>query len=966
MEAAAPPLARAHTLSARTVRMAAGAVVALAAVACALLAQHPATPDQVPGWVVAVSILAIAGAAAALPSPLARAAQVALGERDDARLVLGGVAVLAAPSIVAAIIWSSEPYDALRMFIHPASTIGALLWVAGALIGLVVLWYSQPADARRVAFPREAQRQLHLILGLAALVLVLSVAIGLRAWHLAILPEGVWLDEVDTQVGAVRQLTSPFQPLGIGNFDHNPSLYFYAMALLIKLFGNTIGVLRLTSVVFGILTVIAVYLIGRRVGGVPFGICAAALMAIGSWAVDFSRIAMPNIAAPAMIGAGYAALCVAMYRPRAFWFALSGVVLGFALMCYEGAYLPAAIAFLVALFRMLIDRRFREAAWPGILLVPIGFLVGAAPWFMALKLSPSFTMARINTVALTTEYHDWPSRIAAFESNLRKHLLMFTVAGDNNGRHNLPGTPMLDAVTGACFLLGLGICARRIWHWFYLLLVCWLVASMLGGILSLDFEAPQGARTIGAIAPIALIAALPLALLAQGVWYGFMALWDRSAADRQAVGVPVREGDLLVLPLRRQVVAVVLAAAVVAVPLSVAYARNTNKYFVQQATNMTSWLEMEGLQTILGREAAALATQGYAVRVSPSIIGDPSFSYTSGYMDVPAYDAGVPVQLPIPSPGLALLIPSSDQNVVDYVRQSFPTAEVLPLGPAFDPTRTQAYGIIVRPQDAAASLGVSVRFGAHGPSLQHVEGPIRWPVGGTAATIRGTLLMTSEQAWRPVAFRIAGARSAAITIDGQTWRGGSTAPIRLGAGNHRLVVQAQGPSAAKLTVEWNASPTTSIVMAANSWTPVPPSMLAAPTLPTGGLLGLYYTGAQIGTVPSLARIDQSVYTYYQTPPVGSNFPFAARWLGTLHIAQPGSYTFRLDSVGPGSLLIDGRLVVTSPDTPGVGTVALSAGDHTIQIDYSATGGYLHCYLTWAPPGQRFGPIPPSVTDPAHG
>jgi hypothetical protein len=594
--------------------------------------------------------------------------------------------------------------------------------------------------------------------------------------------------------------------------------------------------------------------------------------------------------------------------------------------------------------------------------------VGAAPWFMALKLSPSFTMARINTVSLTTEYHDWPSRISAFGSNLHKHVLMFTVAGDNNGRHNLPGTPMLDGITGACFLLGLGMCLRRLGHWFYLLLICWLVASVLGGIASLDFEAPQGARTIGAVAPIALIAALPLALLARGAWHAAMALLERGAGRRRA-DAATRQGAASGASWRVQLAATMLAAAVTAVPLTMAYARTTDKYFTQQATSMDSWSAMEGLQTIIGREAAALTAQGYEVRTAPSITGDPALLYTAGY-DVPAYDTGVPVQLPIPGGGLALLIPVTDQSVLSYVRQSFPTAPVLPLAPAFDHGLTQAYAVIVRPQDAAANLGVTATFNGSGLALQHVEGPVRWPPDSGArgtATVRGTLLITSAQAWHPIAFRISGARQASIAIDGQRWDGrAGTPPLRLGAGNHRLVVQASGPAGSGIGIQWNMTSGASALSGDGAWSDVPAAMLAAPTLPAGGLLGLYYTGSQIGAIPSLARVDQTVYTYFQTPPVGANFPFAARWLGTLHVAQAGSYAFRLDSVGPGTLLIDGRSVAASIGAPDEGTVVLSAGSHTIQLDYSGTGSYLHCYLTWAPPGQTLGPIPASAIDPAHG
>src|SRR5207248_7261608 len=39
---------------------------------------------------------------------------------------------------------------------------------------------------------------------------------------------------------------------------------------------------------------------------------------------------------------------------------------------------------------------------------------------------------------------------------LQRHALMFNVSGDLNGRHNLPGAPMLDALSGGLVALGLG------------------------------------------------------------------------------------------------------------------------------------------------------------------------------------------------------------------------------------------------------------------------------------------------------------------------------------------------------------------------------------------------------------------------------------------------------------------------------------------------------------------------------
>ena len=114
--------------------------------------------------------------------------------------------------------------------------------------------------------------------------------------------------------------------------------------------------------------------------------------------------------------------------------------------------------------------------------------------------------------------------IAPVVSNLREHVLMFNYAGDDNGRHNLPGAPMLDQVVGAAFVLGLALCLRgdppargsR-----FCLPGC---RSMLaGGVFSLSFEAPQALRTIDETTAVALLAALPIV----GLWGAI-----RGAADR--------------------------------------------------------------------------------------------------------------------------------------------------------------------------------------------------------------------------------------------------------------------------------------------------------------------------------------------------------------------------------------------------------------------------------------------------
>jgi hypothetical protein len=107
-----------------------------------------------------------------------------------------------------------------------------------------------------------------------------------------------------------------------------------------------------------------------------------------------------------------------------------------------------------------------------------------------------------------------------------KHLLMFNYRGDLNPRHNLPGEPMLDPLSGALMVLGLGLCLWRARQPRSLLLPIWLGVMLLGGIFSRSEEAPHSLRAIGSLPAAYLLALAPLDALGQA--------WARRGDQRHA------------------------------------------------------------------------------------------------------------------------------------------------------------------------------------------------------------------------------------------------------------------------------------------------------------------------------------------------------------------------------------------------------------------------------------------------
>ena len=935
-------------------------IIGAAALACAWLAQHPSTPDVVPFWVLVVSLIAVGGAAIAFPPPLVRQEGTAAEEPAPFSLVLKFVAAMLLPAGIACVIWSTEDFHNTHLFAHTASTWAAILWLLGSTYALAAMWFSSPRTPR----PKGRVTPSLLRLELLAFLLIFLLALGLRVWHLGSVPEGIWIDEADNALGASRLLHLPFQPISPANIDNLPCLYPYVITIIFWIGGNTIADVRLASVVFGLLAVVAVYLLGRRVGGPPLGLCAAALCAVAQWAIDFSRFGVAQVAAPGTVGLAFALFGVAMTRPTVFWFAITGFLLGLSLLSYYGAFIAAgSVTGFVLLARLLFDAPYRRAAWPAVLLLPVGAVVGAAPLLVAARLDADYALGRLQTASLMGEYPDWSHRLSGMVANAHAHLMMFTVFGDRNGRHNLPGAPMLDPVTGACFLLGLGMCIRGIRRWFSQLLLLWLAASMLSGILSVDFEAPQAARTVGAIPSIMLIAALPLAALARAAWRvaASLAEWIRRRGFSRRSQV---EGESV--PFRLSLLSAAAALLVVGIPLGVATDRNLNQYFGQQASDPSSWADMGGDVAIMGRAIPPLLRQGYTVRLDPQFAGVPGLVYAAEGNAPPAYDPSVPVGLPLPPGGLALIIPISSPDTFANVVSAYPHASVIPLAPEFDSSQVHAHVVLVRPADVAANMGLTASFhiGVQQRTLPHQGSVVPWPTGsgvGDGTTLQGALVATSEIANVPTTLRVLGARHAWLTLDGEQWQldAASTPAIQLGAGNHALQVQGAGATLPAIHLQWKAGTA--------SWADIPLANLAAPSVPTGGLLGAYYQGGTPSLTPVLWRVDPTFHVYYQVPPPPTDWPFSVRWRGYLKIDRPGSYTLSLDSVGAGQLFVDGASLFTSPGaTLKTVSVFLRTGRHAFRIDYTTDGpSGKHLYLQWSPPGQPLSPIPRTALDPAH-
>ena len=244
---------------------------------------------------------------------------------------------------------------------------------------------SEPEDPRshstvaRPDRPRIAETLRERLRGIPRAVwILLSVIVAgaalLRTVGLRDLPAGLFCDEAAFGYNAWAILhygvdeNGTRLPLFLWSFTgyKNP-VYLYAAMGPIGLLGLDEFSLRLTSALFGIATVVAIFFLGRALWSNSAGLLAAAFLAICPWHLHFSRIAFEVISFPLLFIVGlYFLVRFGQGRrtlPIAFFF------LGLCLYSYAIAklFVPLFLIGFGLLYLPTVWRRFRE--W--LLAVPV-------------------------------------------------------------------------------------------------------------------------------------------------------------------------------------------------------------------------------------------------------------------------------------------------------------------------------------------------------------------------------------------------------------------------------------------------------------------------------------------------------------------------------------------------------------------------------------------------------------------
>jgi len=855
---------------------------------------------------------------------------------------------------------TTRPAAPLEMRSGRARLIGLSLLGAAAVsstIALVIFSRDDPAAhawllylgsitlfivACHVLFPRKIQFPRLSRAVVAWGMLILGLAAWMRLYRLDTLPFGAWYDEANHGLWAMGEfsaLGSAFTPAVA-----NPTHFLFLISLSFRLFGASIWAIRLVSAAFGLFAVLVAFFTGREAYGDRFGLLLAFIFAVSRWNVTLSRLGMTPAYAPVFV------LLVILFLLRS-WrthhpldFAWAGLSLGCGLCFYAAFNLFPIVAFCFLVcwgwywWRTVAPQTRNRLSR----LVCNLLVFGVSAWLVAAPVAqfaldnPDEYLDRVNIVSLFKVY-DGPDLRRAIWTNTIEHVLMFNYRGDGNGRHNLPGEPMLDPVVGVLFVLGLGLALSHLRNPANFLFLLSFPVGLSAGILSVDFEAPQSLRAVVAMPAVLYFAALAAETLWRGLYRSSL---GRSTLPRLYVALSLGVGGVI-------------------------FYANAHTYFVRQANHDAVWESHNAVETLTARRMLALGPDETTFYVSWYFHNHLVIRFLApGVQD--SREISPPDVLPIRESGdkpVALFVGRENAWVFEQAHHYYPNAQYLVnTNPSGEPV---LYTVIIPPDDIREIQGLTARYwsgdtpvgepvfvrtestlAADWRKATLLEPPfvVEWSGVLYVPKFGDYELLFQSPAEGQLWLDAGGGRSELPLLALDRAGGKESATVSLAQGNHSLRVQAVG-GGGEVRLTWRLPGGEAELATIPSW-----ALYLSPPVSSHGLRGVFFDGPDWQGPPALERVDPFVGMYFHHTPLPR--PYSAEWSGQIEAPATGGYDFGLRIHGQAQLFVDDRLVVEvlEPTDYSSGKINLSAGRHSLRLRYLDDMGNSRLYLYWTPPG----------------
>lgn len=368
-----------------------------------------------------------------------------------------------------------------------------------------------------------------------ALLLVILLAIFLRVYLLDKVPPSLFSDEVDLgyQAYSISETGSDyygnFLPVHIQSLaDFRTPLYIYAAVPFVKLFGLNEWAVRLPAAIFGIVSVVGIYFLVRKLGfGYWICIISSFLMAISPWHLHFSRAGFEATLMIALLIWGIYFFLEGLKRQK--FLVVSVILFGLSLYSYNTIklFLPLFLFILTLIYKKEIFKlpfNFKLSLFALVLLITLPLfkdtLSGQSGYrFSYISIFADPTVADEIDVLRGVDSPQTTLISKISHNKIRSHLDAFTrnyfsafstnflfLDGDRIGRHSVGKMGEFYLVEVLTLILGIFWLIKKAAREIKILIISWVLLAPIPAALTVE-GATHASRLFLMLPPLVILSA---------------------------------------------------------------------------------------------------------------------------------------------------------------------------------------------------------------------------------------------------------------------------------------------------------------------------------------------------------------------------------------------------------------------------------------------------------------------------
>jgi len=422
------------------------------------------------------------------------------------------------------------------------SGLNIFLWITTLVVALMAFWQLEETQKKVsrwkeqiIKFFRGGELDFHFNWWHLLVILVFVISAWFHLGDLASIPLEMTSDHTEKLLDLNEVLTGSTSIFFPRNSGREP-IQFYLAAALVKVFGMEMDftLLKLSMALAFLVSLYYVYQLGKELGNRWTGLFAMLLTGMAAWTNILARSGMRLVLTPVFVAPVLFYLLRGLRRSRRNDLVLAGIFLGLGLLGYSAFRVMPLVVLLVFLIFLITQKHTKnvEGITGGLGVLVLFALVGALPLLRYAFQYPEAFTYRMATRMTGVEQAIQGSAIMVFLDNMVRAFAMPFWRDGNTWIVSVINRPALDLVSGAFYLLGVGL-LLYIWirqrRWQYLVVLVSIPILMLPSILALAFpnENPSLSRAGGAFIPIIMVVAVAFETLVSSLWQRFKSAGSR-------------------------------------------------------------------------------------------------------------------------------------------------------------------------------------------------------------------------------------------------------------------------------------------------------------------------------------------------------------------------------------------------------------------------------------------------------